>query len=135
VDVGKYAKRQGVVGAVVVVRPVTPVSVPCTRFVMTPMTALEYKSNLEKAVQAAVREFFDSDVEGKIMYARQVTAKKSNASHIPLVRRDYRCWMTSDLSLGMVSHSLGHQCSLHSVNGSHPRRELICSPAIVRSLE
>jgi hypothetical protein len=124
-----------VVGAVVAVRPVTLVSVPCRRSVMTPMTALGYKSNLEKAGQAAVREFFDSDAEGKRMYARQATAKKSNVSHIPLVRHDYRCWMTSGLSLWMESHSLGHQCYLHSVNGCHPRRDLICSPAIVRSLE
>ena len=128
------------VEAVVAVRPVRLVSVACRRFVMTPITALGYKSNLENAVQEAVREFFDSDVEGKIMYARQATAKKSNVAHIPLVPRvasptGYRCSMTSDLSLGMVSHSLGHQCSLHSVNGYHPRHELLRSPAIVRSLE
>ena len=137
---GKYAKRQVVVGAVVAVRPARFVSVARRKFVMTQMMALGYKSNLENAVQEAVREFFDSDAEGKIMFARQATAKKSNVTHIPLVPRvasptGYRCSMTSDLSLGMVSHSLGHQCSLHSVNGCHPRHELLRSPAIVRSLE
>ena len=63
---------------VAAVRPVTPVCVARRRFVMTSRMAHGYKSNLEKAVQAAVREFWTLD-------SKQATATSSNASCIPLV--------------------------------------------------
>jgi len=123
-----------VVGAVVV-RPVRLVSVACRRFVTRSTKAHGYRSNLVNAVRVVDREFFDSDVEEKTMYARQATATNSNLQHISLVSpSDYRCWMTSGLSPGRVSHSPGHQCSLHSVNRYH-HRDSIRSSAIVRSPE
>jgi hypothetical protein len=79
-----------------------------------------------------------------IRHERQATATSPNASHIPPVRTymlsvaspsNYRCGMTDGLSLETKLRLLGHLCPPHSVNGSHRSRELICSTAIVRSLE
>ena len=54
---GSYTKRQALVALVAAVRPETSVCVARRRFVMTSRAVHGYKSNLEKMVQAAVREF------------------------------------------------------------------------------
>ena len=56
-----YTKRQGSVVLVAVDRPVTSVCLTRTTFVMTWRAAHRHKSNLEKTVQAAVREFYIFD--------------------------------------------------------------------------
>ena len=81
-------------------------------------TANGNTSNLEKTVQAAVEEFFDSDAE-KAMYVREGTATYSNVSLMPhrlMYMRiaspsDYRRRMTSGLSLGTDPRLLGRRCS------------------------
>jgi len=42
--------------------------VACRRFVIMSMTSHGSTSNLEKAIRAAVREFFDSGAEEKAVY-------------------------------------------------------------------
>ena len=110
--VGKYAKRQGVMGAVVV-RPVRVVSVAYTRFEMTLMTAHGYRSNPEKV---AVCEFFDLGAK------RQYEASDSDELEciaFGTCLDCISCCMTSDLVLGMKPRLLEHQCSLLSVNVCH----------------
>ena len=75
---GSDTKGQGSVVLVTAVRPVSPVCVVRRRFAMTSRMAHQYMSNLEKAVQAAVREFWTLD-------SKQATATSSNTSCIPLV--------------------------------------------------
>lgn len=78
--------RQALVALVAAVRPETLGCVARKRFVITSSAAHEYKSNLKKTVQAAVREFyFFNSVSVAKTWHKQARATSPNVSCIPLV--------------------------------------------------
>lgn len=100
-----------------VVRPVKLVCVSSRQSVIRVTTSKAvqgHRSTLEKAVKVAVRGFFDSGAGKMTRHERQAIATNQMGC------RSGRSPLT------------GYQCSPHSVNGYHPRRELTFS-TIIRS--